>query len=172
MVSLVLKHSVSLPPFLPPPPPPPPPPSLHPLMQGDVSSSACLTCLLLRLDRAVQGSEADSQSEEDVMKRSKESGGLQTTKPSSFDPSPFLQPPLPPHPSPMISLVSCLAHLMVRLFGFDIQVFRVEECSPRPFGRRCSLSFVVCSSEKEYNVPFELRQKQLKVWFRFVGNQY
>lgn len=52
-----------------------------------VSSSACLTCLLLRLDRAVQESEADSQSEEDEMKRRKESGGLPTTKLSCLDPS-------------------------------------------------------------------------------------
>ncbi len=73
--------------------------TLHPLMQSDVSSSACLTCFLLRLDRAVQGSDADSRSEEDEMKRRKESRGLPTTKPSSLDPShclQFLTFPLPP----------------------------------------------------------------------------
>lgn len=43
-------------------------PSLHPLRQSDVSSSAGLTCPLLRLDRAAPESEADSKSESDEMK--------------------------------------------------------------------------------------------------------
>lgn len=115
-----------------------------------VSSSACLTCLLLRLDRAVQESEADSQSEEDQMKRRKESGGVANY--NTFLPRSISVPPISHLSSPLLlSLVSCLALLMGSLFGFDIQDVRAVECNVRALGRNCSHLYVILLKHQTFH---------------------
>lgn len=93
---------------------PSPSPFSH-LWMNYVSSTACLTCFLLRLDRVVHGSEADSQREKDKMKKRKEEQRFAVYKPSSLDPSLCLRSLTSSSPL-LMSLVSCLAFFWWKAF--------------------------------------------------------